>query len=81
MFDYNNMLNLGNGISSMAQQYDLLHKLDECFELLGGWQQPAHRRLTGKEERQRKLDEIFIRMFIKDVAMALTGDRIEFIRE
>jgi hypothetical protein len=77
MRKYINILFMGNHPQSAADCYEFHQRLDKCFVDLSGLQQPFHRGETSKEMVERRRTQIEIENFVIDIAMALTGKRID----
>ena len=76
MRNHEKMIFFGNGLTSVVQQYDLMHRLMLAFDLLSGLQQPkmaTEQPWTKEEIAQRLAGYREIEDVAADIYCALTG--------
>ena len=82
---FNSVLFWGNGQSSAAQAYQLVDRFHQALSIQSGIQQPpmATDPAGTHERHMREMAEAEeeIEIFVRDLAMALTGKEIEFVEE
>jgi len=81
--EFHDILFMGNGQPHCTEARILKLKkiLDNCLIEMGGLQQPTHsesEEMARQHEREYDLGKQKVRSMVKDIAMALTGQEIEF---
>lgn len=72
---------MGNGVHSMADSYQLHHKLERALNIISGLQQPP-RSTSGEqaacEEAERWMAESDLESLARQIYEALTGNEIQY---